>query len=139
MHSLYTHALTACSHTHHSITTQKLNDHGFTTHSPHTPPSPRSLPTYALTHTLQTHLLLNTLTILSSPTHHSPLQWPPHSLTHSLTHHAEHSRTQQTSANSTNTRGALTTHPCFRRSLTHSPCTHAFNMHSPCTHQALTH
>ena len=51
IHSLYTHALTACSHTYHSITIQSLNDHGFTTHSPCTPPSPRSLHTHH-SHTL---------------------------------------------------------------------------------------
>ena len=121
---------------------QSLNDDGFITHSSYTPHSPRSLPTHALTHTT-THNLLNTLTMHSLTTcihitrHYKQLsQWSPHSLT--IQPRTEHSHTQQIIANRTNTRGALTTHACSRRSLTHPPYIHVFNAPSPNTHEHTT-
>ena len=117
------------------VTDSPLTHHILLTHHAH---SPRTH-----SHALQTHNLLNTLTMYSLTTcihitrHYRQLsQWSPHSLT--IQPRTEHSHTQQIIVNPTNTRGALTTHSCSHRSLTHPPYIHVFNSHSPSTHEHIT-
>ena len=137
--------VTHSPHTHHSITTSLLNDHGFTIDSPYTPPSPLSLPTHTHTrarthththtHTLQTHLLLNTLTIHSLTTcihitrHYR--QWSPHSLTY-------HSITYRTLTHSTNKRELNKHSRRTHHTLRLPPFTHTLTIHS-CMHSTRTH
>ena len=143
IHSLYTHALTTYSHTHHSITTQSLNDHGFTTHSPYTPPSPRSLPTHPLSHTINSSPTEHTHHVFTHHmhTHHSSLQTVVTTLTHLPFNHVpnthalnKQSRTPQTLMLPPFTH-TLIIHPCIQRAPTmHSRTHHALLTNPPCAH-----